>query len=269
MFSVVKRYPLATFVVLNYLFLALGWAVLGGQLPFTPLLAALIVVPIIGGRRGLKAWASRIVRWRVGVQWYAAALLIPFASGAIAAFLNVRLGASYTPLQWSDLPPLIPEAIFVFLLVALGEEPGFRGFAIPQLQKRFSAVGAALILSAIGVVWHIPLFLTDDTPWEVIPLIVAGYFIFVWLFNNTNGSVLIAMILHTSQNILAAQLFQPIFDSGDEIRYIWLLTLVFAVIVAIILVTCRNRYLLVESAKSAVNIVEATSPLATEAARPG
>ena len=78
MFAVVRRYPLATFVVLNMVFLGLGWALLGGQLPMTPLLAALVVVPIIGGKAGPRAWASRIVRWRVGVQWYAAAILIPF-----------------------------------------------------------------------------------------------------------------------------------------------------------------------------------------------
>lgn len=269
MFAVVRRYPLATFVVLNMVFLGLGWALLGGQLPMTPLLAALVVVPIIGGKAGLRAWASRIVRWRVGVQWYAAAILIPFIGGAIAAFLNVRLGASYTPIEWSDLPPLIPEAIFIFLLIALGEEPGFRGFAIPQLQKRFSAVNSALILSAIGVVWHIPLFLTDDSPWNVIPLIVFGYFIFVWLFNNTNGSVLLAMILHTSQNILAAKLIQPMFSGSDATRYIWLFGLVYAVFVAAILLTYRNRYLLVEAAKSPVNIVEPSLPLMPEAVPPG
>lgn len=268
MYATVKRYPLATFVVLNAFFLAIGWAVLGGQLPFTPLLAALVVVPIIGGRAGLRSWASRIVRWRVGAQWYAAALLIPFVTGGIAAFLNVRLGASYTPLQWSDLPPLIPEAIFVFLLVALGEEPGFRGFAIPQLQKRFSAINSALILSAIGVAWHMPLFLTDDTPWDVIPLIIGGYFIFVWLFNNTNGSVLLAMVLHTSQNILAGQLFQPMFSDQDVARYIWIFSLIYAALVAGILLTCRNRYLLVEPGKPVVNIVEPPQPLAAEAARP-
>lgn len=244
MFSVIKRYPLITFFGLTYLFLVLGWIVFNGQIPFGPLLAALIVVSVVEGRTGLKAWASRIVRWRVGVQWYAAAIFLPLIATGAGAFLNVLLGASVTAFQLSKLPELIPEAVFIFLFVGLGEEPGFRGFAIPQLQKRYSAITATLILAALGVVWHVPLILTGDSPWVIVPVIVVGYFLFTWLFNNSSGSVLIAMLFHTAQAIFGPQIFATMFSGADLLRYTWLMTLVYAVMVALVILTSRNRYLI-------------------------
>jgi membrane protease YdiL (CAAX protease family) len=243
MFTIVRRYPSVAFFALTYLFLILGWIIVNGQIPFGPLLAALIVVPIIGGREGLKTWASRIVRWRVGVQWYAAAILLPLVATAAGAFLNILLGAAYTPIQLDALPALIPEAIFIFLFVGLGEEPGFRGFAIPQLQKRFSAITATLILIVVGVVWHIPLIVTGDSTWAIVPVIVVGYFLFTWLFNNTN-SVLIAMLFHTAQAIFGPQIFGAMFSGADLIRYTLLMTAVYGVMVLLVIVTSRNRYLI-------------------------
>lgn len=256
MFAIIRRHPMVTFVILTYLFLALGWVIFQGQIPFSPLLAALVVVPIIGGRAGLKDWAARIVRWRVGLRWYAAAIFIPLIVTATAASLNILLGASATPFQLSVLPDLIPEAIFVLLFVGLGEEPGFRGFALPHLQGRFSAFTATLILSAIGVVWHIPLFVTGDTPWQIIPIIVLGYFVFTWLFNNTNGSVLIAMLFHTAQAIFGPSIFATMFSGAELMRYNWLMTGVYAVIVVVVVLTSGVTYLSTKPREQLAHIAE-------------
>ncbi|MEZ4672554.1 MAG: CPBP family intramembrane glutamic endopeptidase [Anaerolineae bacterium] len=247
--EIVKRYPVVAFFGLTYIFLILGWVVFNAQISFGPLLAALIVVPIISGRQGLKDWAAQIVRWRVGVRWYAAAILLPLLTTGTGALLTVLLGASATPIQLSALPELIPEAIFVLLVVGLGEEPGFRGFAIPQLQKRFSAITATLILAALGIVWHIPLIITGDSSWTIVPVIVAGYFIFTWLFNNTNGSVLIAMLFHTAQAIFGPQIFGTMFSGADLVTYTLLMSLVYGVMVVVIFVTARNRYLISTTAE--------------------
>jgi membrane protease YdiL (CAAX protease family) len=227
--SIVKRYPLATFFVLTYIFSWWGWLIGLGQIPLGPGVAALIVVPLTSGKAGLKEWASRIVRWRVGLKWYAVALLLPMALSVAAVSLNVLMGApGLTFAHLAQWPDLLVEILFVFFVIALGEEPGWRGYALPRLQEGRSALSATLILAVFGVIWHVPLFLTGDSPWSNIPIIVAGYIFFTWLFNNTRGSVLIAMVLHTSQNA-SRMIFAPMFSGADATRYFWLLTILFIV----------------------------------------
>lgn len=228
--SFVQRHPLATFFGLTFLFSWVTWPILGDQNPTGPLLAALIVVPIIGGREGLRAWASRIVRWRVGLRWYATALLLPLVVVVMAAYLNVLLGAPPTAVQLAAWPELLPEFLIVFLVVGLGEEPGFRGFALPRLQAGRSALAATLILAAVGVAWHLPLFLTGDAPWSNIPLIVAGYVLFTWLFNNTDGSVLIAALFHSSVAVVGPAYFATMFTGPDFARYSWLLAILYCLV---------------------------------------
>ena len=243
-FRVVKRFPLLTFFGLNYLFLLLGWHYAKQQIPFTPFLAALIVVPIVSGRAGLIEWASRIIRWRVGVQWYAAAILTPLIATGAAAYLNILMGASFVPIRLSQLSPLISQAVMLFLYVGLGEEPGWRGFAIPQLQKRFSAITTTLIIAVMGIGWHLPIFLMGNRPWANILPIISGYFVFTWLFNNSRGSVLIVMLLHAAHNTFVSGIFGAMFYGSNRTQYSWLMGLTYGVIVIVILATSRNRYLI-------------------------
>jgi intracellular septation protein A len=102
------------------------------------------------------------------------------------------------------------------------------------------------------------LFVTDDSPCIIIPIILFGYLVFVWLFNNTNGSVLIAMLLHTSQNVLGNKLIGRMFSGEDALSFIWWMTLVYAVIACVILLTCRNRYLQASAESAPAMIVEPT-----------
>src|SRR5215207_2975479 len=102
--SIVKRHPIVTFFVLAYTFSWLPW-VLGTLVPASrpfvlypffgsgPLLAALIVIPFCQGRAGLRAWAARMLKWRVGWHWYPVAIGIPLTVGLGAAALNVVFGA--------------------------------------------------------------------------------------------------------------------------------------------------------------------------------
>jgi membrane protease YdiL (CAAX protease family) len=238
--SVVKRYPLVTFLILTYIFSWWGYLIPGlglGQWPLGPLMAALIVVPLTGGKAGLKEWASRIVRWRVGLKWYAIALTLPVALAGAAASLNVLLGApGLTFVHLGQQPDLPFEILFVFLVISLGEEPGWRGYALPRLLKGHSALSATLILAVFGVIWHVPLFLTGDSPWSIVPIIVAGYVFFTWLFNNTRGSVLIAMILHTSVGIIGPLVFAPMFSGADLARYTWLLAALYSLVGVVVVI---------------------------------
>src|SRR5215217_5490880 len=135
--SAVRHHPIITFFVLTY---AIGW----GCIPFwtfqagSPLIAALIVIPLTQGWAGLRELGSRMIRWRVRWYWYVLAIGLPLAVLLLTAGLNVALGASAPSLASYGSVSTILLVFAVRLLNpgdgALGEEPGWRGFALPGLQ---------------------------------------------------------------------------------------------------------------------------------------
>src|SRR5215208_1376925 len=137
--SAVRRHPLITFFVLTY---ALSWGFLPikalGFLPAGPLLAALIVIPITQGLSGLRELGSRMIRWRVRWHWYAVALGLPLAVLLVTVGLNGALGAGTPSLAGVGSLSTILMVFAVRLINPLdgpmGEEPGWRGFALPGLQ---------------------------------------------------------------------------------------------------------------------------------------
>jgi membrane protease YdiL (CAAX protease family) len=234
--SFIKRYPQASFWLIAWGSWFVGWIFymmypndLWNLLIYTPLLTGVLVTAIADGRSGLKTFFSRIVRWRVGLKWYAVALLTPPVLYLIAAGLNILSGATIVEnIQlpaWSDF--IVGLVIFSFLLVALGEEPGFRGFALPRLLAGRSAIAAALILGVLHTIWHIPTFLGGDitTILTTILIILSGAVLNTWLFNHTNGSVFLAMLLHTSIDAVSGDvgLLKLIFSGADlERQALWL-----------------------------------------------
>jgi uncharacterized protein len=204
--STVRRHPLITFFVLAYAF---SWWPLpfGGFLPLGPLVGALIVLAITEGRAGLRELGSRMIRWRVGWVWYVVALGLPLAVHLISVALNVALGAGAPSLaQFSPLSGII--VVFALRLVSpldvpLGEEPGFRGFALPRLQADRSPLLATLILGVLVAVWHAPLLLPQFglRPIELLTT-VAVTFWYTWLFNHTGGSVLMTIVAHATEGII-------------------------------------------------------------------
>jgi membrane protease YdiL (CAAX protease family) len=162
--------------------------VLGG---FGPAAAAFIVLRATGG--SLRTWARAIVRWRVPARYWLYALGLP---AALMGFANLVLVALGEPVEWSLLGErILPYAgTFLLTLFFLGaqEEPGWRGFALPRLQERYSPVKATLVLGLIWGVWHVPLY---GPVGFVVPLVLA--FFYTWVYNET-GSVLMAILLHAS-----------------------------------------------------------------------
>lgn len=198
-------------------------------------LGGALVTGIADGRSGLKEYFSRIVRWRVGIQWYAIALFTPLVLRLAAFGLNIASGAEMAmEFHW----PTGSELLFGFLWpsflgIALAEEPGFRGFALPRLLVGRSAFVASLILGVLHAIWHLPLFVSGDDPIIVILIIISGAVLNTWLFNKTNGSILIAMLLHASVDIMVG-IFNPLFSGADAIRQTNLLAVAF-VVMAILL----------------------------------
>lgn len=247
--SIIKRYPQAAFWIIACSTFLIG-NLLGGiwfLLIYGSFLGGLLVTAIADGKSGVKTYFSRIVRWRVGIQWYAVALLITPTLYLAAAGLNVVSGAKLsTSLQWPPLTDILVAAIWpAFLGISLAEEPGFRGFALPRLLVGRSAIAAALILGVLHAIWHIPTFFGG----ELIPIlstvliIISGAVINTWLFNHTNGSVLLAMLLHTSIDIVSGDigLLRPLFLGADaERQVIWLAVAYVAAAVLLPLLTGKE-----------------------------
>jgi len=187
-------------------------------------LGGALVTGIADGREGLKTYFSRIVRWRVGVKWLVIALLTPLVLRLAAFGLNVAMGAKIlVNVQLPELGDAIFGFLFILIVVALGEEPGFRGFALPRLLEGRSALSASLILGVLHTIWHLPLFITgEDAAIPTTMIIISGAILNTWLFNNTNGSVFIAMFLHASVN-LWVDIFNPFFSATDVQKMtVWL-----------------------------------------------
>jgi uncharacterized protein len=237
--ALIKRYPLTAFFVLAY---ALSWwvypliqvsAIVGFMGLFGPALAAVIVVAAAEGKTALKDLLSRIVRWRVGVRWYVIALGLPAVLALLTAGMHLLLGAP-TPVALGQLSIL--EPILFFLVV--GEEIGWRGYALPRLLATRSMLSASLILGVLWGAWHLPTFFIPGLPQHSIPfsafmlLTIAYSVLFTWIYLRTAGSVLIATLFHGSINFC-----QGFFLGGiDPSREYWLLALVWWVAALVVLV---------------------------------
>lgn len=238
--NLIKRYPQAAFWLIAWASWFLGYFLfamfpndLWNLIIYTPFLTGVLVTAIADGRGGLKTFFSRIVRWRVGIKWYAVALLTPAVLYLIAAGLNVLSGATIaTNIQLPPMGDLITGiVIFSFLMVALGEEPGFRGFALPRLLAGRSAIAAALIFGVLHAIWHIPTFLGGNFTAILTAtlIILSGAVLNTWLFNHTNGSVFLAMLLHTSIDVVSGDtgLLKLLFSGADLDRQVVLLAVVY------------------------------------------
>jgi uncharacterized protein len=209
--SRVKQHPLITFFVLAY---ALTWGALPWEsfLATGPLLAALIVIPLTRGWAGLRELGSRMIRWRVRWYWYVVALALPLAVLVLTVGLNVALGASAPSLAGIGSLSTILMVFAVRLINpldgALGEEPGWRGFALPGLQATLSPLLATLVLALLVTGWHVPLLFLEEGGLQPSFLVgfllgtVAVTFWYSWLFNHTGGSVLITLMAHAAQGTI-------------------------------------------------------------------
>jgi uncharacterized protein len=224
--SLLARYPLTFYFLIAYTFAWLVWVplalsedgagVLSYRSPvgasasiaiasFGPFFSAFIMTGIIEGREGIGRLLRRCVLWRVELRWYLFTLIglpmilvlgVIVLPGAMASFKGF---ASLV----ASLPGLI-LIVYVLFHGPVGEEPGWRGFALPRLQRLYGPLVGSLILGPLWALWHLPLFWVPA--WNFPPTLVnIGMFviasipftiIMTWVFNNTKGSVLIAILLH-------------------------------------------------------------------------
>jgi uncharacterized protein len=171
---------------------------------YAPSLSALIVTAYTGGVSGLRELLSRLLRWRVGLRWYLTVFfgvpLLLLGSAALGAWFSGEL-LKFGPSHWK----LALYPMLISLLTdpgPLGEELGWRGFALPRLLERRSALSASLILGLVWGHWHLPAFFISGLPQSRFSLpaflvsVMALSVLMTWVFQNTQGSVLLAVLIH-------------------------------------------------------------------------
>jgi membrane protease YdiL (CAAX protease family) len=203
------------------------------MLPFGPLVAALIVASLCGGWTETRALLLRMVQWRVAPRWYAYALLLPAAVTVAAAWVNVFAFGAPDPTSAiiAALPGLVPY--FALMMVnplqgTLGEELGWRGFALPRLLSSWSPLVASLLLGVAWAGWHAPLFVAGmyAHAWLLhILFLITTALLFTRLHVGSGGSVLLAMMFHTSWNLMPEIVFYPTFTGADWDRALTLFLL--------------------------------------------
>ena len=265
--SVAGRFPAASYFVLTYL---ISWGlwlpiVLGyeGALRealfiagiFGPALAGAAVTKLSGG--SVRAWLGRIVRFRVRGRWYLAALLIPAALIGVVSAVYAALGHTVDLGLLPGRAGAYAVALVSTALLGGGQEEfGWRGFALPHLERVHGPVAGTLILGVLWGLWHLPIVAADPEFQHgldlgaLLPVIgmslvsVVGYaFLLTWLFNRT-ASVVPAIVLHAGFNT-ANELLVPIpLDAAEGANYTVLsvvMTLTLVGIAVGLIVATRGR----------------------------
>jgi membrane protease YdiL (CAAX protease family) len=215
--SLISRSPLLAFFVMAFLFswIAVVPLILNRGLPAEPFqilgalvgptLSAIIVTAVLEGRKGVGTFFKRYLKWSAGLAWW---LFVLFGILiALNTFASLILGISIWTEFFKNIGLIIPTYLITLLagviLGPLWEEPGWRGFALPRLQTQFRPILGTLILGILWSLWHLPGYLGGWMTVGILPLILSGVafsMIATWVYNNTRGSILLMILLHSSSN---------------------------------------------------------------------
>ncbi len=233
--NILTRRPLGAFFVLSILlflplFVAAGIAftldapawlqyLTQALSSWSPNFAAIIVTGAIGGGAGVRKLLSGFLKWRVRSVWYLVAIGAPTALGLVVA------GIYYLA---DGRPPGVFASFTVTTFLGtvlnhlfrgpLGEEAGWRGFALPRLQARYSALKSSLILGLVVVMWHIPTFFIQRLSGAALLIFIVSFVValmsfvvvMTWLYNNTEGSLLLATLMHLAFNVAVTFAVMPV-----------------------------------------------------------
>lgn len=178
---------------------------------FGPSIAAFAMTAFSEGRSGVRALWRRFWNRNLSIRWLLVSLLILPALALAVNLVSRALDGQAYPILASAIQPgmvmaIVTQFLVAFIFNGLSEEFGWRGYALPHLQARWSALTSSLILGVIWAAWHLPVFFIPGTPlyqtdfWTWAPWIILSSVFYTWIFNNTKGSVLAAVLLHAMMN---------------------------------------------------------------------
>jgi len=191
---------------------------------YGPAIAAMIVTSIIGGINGLRNLFGRLLLWRVGVVWYVVALLLPAVISLLNTMLHTMFGGdapnfAEPPVSRVPLPSALAGfspaglvvPLFIYHLIfgpAIGEELGWRGFALERFQQHQSALRASLVVGLCWVIWTLPLSWTPSTPGPtllrillLLLAVIPASILSTWIYNRTQGSLLLVVLFNNAVKV--------------------------------------------------------------------
>ena len=207
-----------------------------------PGLAAIILSVLAKSKEGVKKLFHPIKYWRVGIHWYIFVLFYPIGKWLAAYIIDILLGQSYklgpSPiLSFFNLPEqaiMIPIAVVSTFLNTLGEEVGWRGFALPKLQVKYTAFVSTIIIGLFWGFWHIPMWIAQGyVDLSLLPIItktlsmVPLAIIFTWVYNSTKGSLLLVWLFHASITITGY--FAPSLPTTTEGILSWAMAIIIVI----------------------------------------
>ena len=221
-----------------------------------PILSGFIMTAVTEGGPGIRRWLGRIVLWRVGLRWYLFALIgLPLVM--VLATIIFRPGAldSFQTLAPLSIVPYLSAFVFMVLIGGpLFEEPGWSGFAQPRLQRLHGPLVGGLILGSLWASWHLPGFLIPseglaDIPprgsvldFAVFALALIGLRLIIqWVFNNTKGSVLMAILVHASWNTFYSAALVQLFPTPSVLGSYLNLTIASCALAIVIVALTRGH----------------------------
>jgi len=225
---------------------------------YGPFLAGIITTLIYNGRVGLWSWLKSVFKWRIPFRWYLiGGVLINFLFVALHIGLYLLLGGSLFPasgdIPWYGYLVIFPVSVFLGFPFGsgMGEEAGWRGFALPKLLERFSPVTASIILGAIWGLWHIPVLLMST--WEgatqgillfvyVIPLSM----IMTWVYLKSRRSTIPVMLMHTGGNLYGSMLssslvMQTVLVDSPGLDFTILKTIYYTAVAVVLLIVTKGQ----------------------------
>ncbi len=265
--SLIKQYPILSFIftafgyswviwVVAFLFVPeesqIMWIVPGA---YGPTVMAIVITAIIHGKSGVKSLLSKFLVWRVNVIWYVVIFLLPllyqFGGIFIYEIANPGTIGSFAP---DRLSMWFVSILLAIPLGPLAEELGWSGYLIPRLQSRTNALNSSLILGLLWGLWHTPLFFGSFGTWVIgnpvkiwsvgayILFTTAARVLYTWVYNNTKGSVLLALLLHAASNAsIPFEIFPNISREAAQLMKHWAVLPTCVIALAVVLIFGRER----------------------------
>jgi membrane protease YdiL (CAAX protease family) len=207
-----------------------------------PITAAFVVTAVADGRPGLRRWVGRMLKWRIGWRWYLSVLI-----GVPAALTVTSIALSDGAIQMPPVAVLVaylPMLLIQMVTTGIAEEPGWRDFATPRLQRRYGPLVGTMILGPLWGAWHLPLFFSEWGGWPDVTWLAAGEFVasacalsvvMTWAFNRSGESLPLVMLLHVSVNTFVSvawtSMFPTIAGAGNASHVLLLASTTAALIV--------------------------------------
>jgi membrane protease YdiL (CAAX protease family) len=263
----VRERPLSTYFVLTFIIswgavlilvgfdgvpvdpdqaVTLGMAILLG-----PSITSILLTGIAYGKAGFRELGSRLIKWHVGLKWYAVAILIAPLTTAVVLLVLSFFSSEYTPsiLISDDKAALLLTGIVAGLFVGFFEELGWTGFAIPRMKAR-GVLATGLTIGIIWGAWHFILFWESDSFSGTLPfaLLLARLFswlpayriLMAWVYENTE-SLLVVILMHTSL-VGTLLIIDPVLSGGSLLTFILVRAAALWIIAATVTATQQQKF---------------------------